>query len=46
MKNAGTADEKAYREQQAKNYQAANWARVIKMTPNGGGAAKMVKRGK
>lgn len=45
MKNAGTADEKAYREQQAKNYKAANWARVIKMTATGGGAAKMVKRG-
>ena len=46
MKNAGTADEKKYRENQSKAYKAADWAFVIKCTPRGGGAGRMVKRGK
>lgn len=45
MKAAATSEDKKIREAQAKAYTAANWARVIKMTATGGGAAKMVKRG-
>lgn len=45
MKAAATAEDKKIREAQAKAYTAANWAFVIKMTPTGGGAGRMVRRG-
>jgi len=45
MKGNTTADERKNREAQRDGYKAANWAFVIKMTPNGGGAGRMVKRG-
>ena len=44
--HAATATDKEFREAQAKNYKAANWALVLKMTARGGGKARMVKRGK
>ena len=40
-----TAEEKKYRASQTAANKAANWARVIKLTARGGGAARMVKRG-
>ena len=45
MKAAATAEDKKKREAQQAAYKAANWAFVIKCTPNGGGAGRMVKRG-
>lgn len=45
-KGGSTAEDKKTRESQAKDYKAADWAFVIKCTPTGGGAGRMVKRGK
>lgn len=47
MKSIGTsAEEKKLREAQTRANAAADWAYVIQCTARGGGAGRMVKRGK
>lgn len=45
-KKAATAEDKKAREALTEAYKKADWAFVITCTPRGGGAGRMVKRGK